>query len=83
MTQQEARALVRKECRRRQRKGKRGPWGAENRAAIRAMRAEIADLKVVPFRWARAMTHLYWRKRRVGDGCYVTGHAGSFWDGAE
>ena len=43
MTQQEARALVRKECRRRKR-----TWGEQNKAELRAMRAELTFLNEHP-----------------------------------
>lgn len=43
MTQQEARALVRKECRRRKHK-----WGAQNADALKQMRAELAFLNEHP-----------------------------------
>ena len=78
MTQQEARALVRKECRKRGRK-----YGANNARALLAMKAEVAFLKELPTRYARAMTHAYGRKRHVGDGCFVTGRCGTNWEVAD
>ena len=48
MTQQEAHALVQRECRRRQRKGKRGPWGAQNAEHIKAMHDEMTFLHEHP-----------------------------------
>ena len=56
MTQQEARALVRKECKRRKRK-----WGERNEDAIKAMRAEVTYLHEHPS-----------VARRVGSASYAT-----------
>lgn len=65
MTPAEARAIVRRECKRRKRK-----WGDENAARLRAMRLEIKILKESPMRYVKAVTRSLAGKRHMGDGAY-------------
>lgn len=78
MTPEEARAIVRNECKRRRRK-----WGDENVARLRAMRLEIKILKEKPTRWVRHMTHALSGKRYLGNGAYTTGRRSKLSDTLE
>lgn len=68
MTSKEARAHVQRECKRRKR-----AWGSENAARLKAMRLEIAILKLNPTRWANHMVDALHGKQTIGDGCYTQG----------